>query len=102
MAAYVVVEVEVNEPVEYERYKSMAPSSIAAYGGRYIVRGGTCEALEGEWVPRRLVVLEFPTRERARAWWDSDEYREARSLRHRTASTNMVLIDGVEAQPDSR
>jgi len=99
MAAYVVVEIEVEDPIEYERYKGMAPPSITHYGGRYLVRGAQCETLEGDWTPRRLVILEFPDLERARSWWSSEEYREARALRHRTARTRMVLIEGIAKQP---
>lgn len=94
MPAYVIVEIDVKDPTRYEDYKGMAPASIAAYGGRYLARGGRTDALEGGWSPKRLVVLEFDNLERARAWWDSPEYREARDLRHQTATTRMVAIDG--------
>jgi uncharacterized protein (DUF1330 family) len=85
MAAYILVEVHANDPVAYERYKELAPPSIALFGGRYLVRGGACDTLEGDWRPRRVVVLEFPSAERARAWWHSDEYREAKALRQSCA-----------------
>lgn len=94
MSAYVVVQIEVEDPVRYAEYKRIAPPSIAAYGGRYVVRGGACEILEGTWLPPRLVVLEFPTAERARAWWDSPEYAEAKALRQESARTEMLLIEG--------
>lgn len=95
MSAYIVVEIEVTERKDYERYKEMAPGSIARHGGRYLARGGRCETLEGDWAPSRLVVLEFPSAERARAWWSSEDYREAKALRQRCARTRMVLIEGV-------
>jgi len=95
MAAYVVVDIEVIEPVEYEEYKKLAAPSVTAYGGRYIVRGGAAEVLEGEWVPNRLVILEFPTATQARTWWASAEYSIAKAIRHRTARTNMVLVEGM-------
>jgi uncharacterized protein (DUF1330 family) len=79
----------------YERYKQLAPAAIAAYGGRYLARGGPSQTLEGEWQPSRLVILEFPTLEKARAWWDSGEYAPAKKLRHASARTEMVLIEGV-------
>lgn len=94
MSAYVVVQIEVEDPVRYAEYKRIAPPSIAAYGGRYVVRGGACEILEGTWLPPRLVVLEFATAERARAWWDSPEYAEAKALRQESARTEMLLIEG--------
>ena len=64
------------------------------YGGKYIVRGGKTEVLEGDWIPKRIVVLEFPTMERAKEWLNCEEYREPRKLRHRTAKTNMLLVEG--------
>lgn len=93
-AAYVVVQVAVDDPDDYERYKALAPPSIAAYGGRYLIRGGASEVLEGTWQPPRLVVLEFPSAAQARAWWDSPEYAAAKALRQRCARTEMLLIEG--------
>ena len=95
MAAYVAVEVEVLDPNRYEKYKQMVPPSLAAYGGRFLVRGGAVESLEGEWLPKRFVLLEFPSVAQAKAWWDSPEYGEAKSLRHATARTQMIVIEGV-------
>ncbi|HEX2204424.1 MAG TPA: DUF1330 domain-containing protein [Longimicrobium sp.] len=97
MPAYVIVDITVEDPATYERYKALAPPSIAAYGGRYLVRGGATEVLEGTWSPRRLVVLEFPTPERARAWWASPEYAEAKALRQSCARTGMLLVEGLAA-----
>lgn len=94
MPAYVVVQIDVEDPVRYAEYKRMAPPSIAAYGGRYVVRGGACEILEGSWLPPRLVVLEFASAERARAWWASPEYAPAKALRQASAQTEMLLIEG--------
>jgi uncharacterized protein (DUF1330 family) len=94
MPAYVVVQITVEDPVRYAEYVRMAPPSIAAHGGRYIVRRGACEILEGSWLPPRLVVLEFPTVEQARAWWASPEYAPAKTLRQQSASTEMLLIEG--------
>lgn len=99
MSAYVVVQIAVQDPAAYERYKAMAPPSIATYGGRYIVRGGPCEILEGGWQPPRLVVLEFPTSAQARAWWSSPEYAPAKALRQSCARTEMLLIEGVAPTP---
>ena len=95
MPAYVVVQITVEDPVRYAEYRRIAPPSIAVYGGRYVVRGGAGEILEGSWLPPRLVVLEFPTVEQARAWWGSPEYAPAKALRQQCASTEMLLIDGV-------
>ena len=95
MAAYVVVEIEVTDPVRYEDYKQMAEASVTAFGGRYVVRGGLAETLEGDWHPARLVMLEFPSAERAREWWSSELYRPGKELRQATARSRMILVRGV-------
>lgn len=95
MPAYVIVDVEVKDREAYEEYKKLAPPSIAMYGGKYIARGGRTEVLEGEWSPRRLVILEFESLERAREWVNCPEYAEARKLRHSSATTNMVVVEGL-------
>ena len=95
MPAFVVVQITVQDPATYERYKELAPPSIGQYGGRYIARGGSTQVLEGSWNPTRLVILEFPTLERARAWWASPEYAEAKALRQKCAATEMLLLEGL-------
>jgi uncharacterized protein (DUF1330 family) len=95
MPAYVVVEVDIHDAERYARYKDLAPPSIYQYGGRYIARGGKTEALECDWSPPRFVILEFENADRARAWWSSPEYAEAKKLRHATASTRMLLVEGL-------
>ena len=94
MPAYVVVEVEVNDPVRYEQYKAMVPPSLETYGGRFLVRGGKVETLEGDWSPKRFVMVEFPSAEQAKAWWASGEYAEAKALRQATARTQMIVVEG--------
>ena len=96
MAAYVIVELEVTEPVEYEQYKRVAGATVEKYGGKYIVRGGKTEVLEGNWKPKRIVILEFPTTDRAKEWLNCEEYREPRKKRHATAKTNMLVIEGFD------
>ena len=95
MPAYVIVDIQVTDPVGYEEYKKLAPPIVAAYGGRYLARGGKTETLEGDWLPKRLVILEFESAERAKVWLNSPEYRAARQLRHQTTKTNMVVVEGV-------
>jgi len=95
MSAYVIVDVTINDPVEYEAYKKLTPASIAAYNGKFIVRGGQTEILEGDWQTGRVVVLEFPTLAIAKAWWASEEYGVAKSIRHRAADTKMIVVEGV-------
>lgn len=94
MAAYVVVQIRITDPETYARYRELAPPSIAQYGGRYLVRGGPSTLLEGSWQPARLVILEFPDRAHAEAWWGSPEYADAKALRQRSADTEMLLIEG--------
>ena len=94
MPAYVVVQIAVHDPAGYEEYKALAPATVAAYGGRYLIRGGVSQVLEGSWQPSRLVVLEFPTMAQARAWWDSPEYTPVKAVRQRCAQTEMLLIEG--------
>ena len=95
MPAFVIVDVDVVDAERYEHYKQLAPPSIAAYGGRYIARGGRVDVLEGQWLPKRCVVLEFPSAEQARRWWESPEYAEAKRLRQQTATTNMIVVEGL-------
>lgn len=104
MAAYIIVEVDVHNPEEYEDYKQLTPASLRPFNGKFIVRGGATETLEGDWQPERIVVLEFPTKEAAESWWSSDEYAPAKALRQRTAATRMILVDGYEAplNPDGK
>ncbi len=95
MAAYVIADVEITDPVQYAAYIRIVPPTIARYGGRFLVRGGRTEALEGSWSPRRVVVLEFPTFEQARDWWASEEYSTPKALRQGASNGNLILVDGV-------
>jgi len=95
MPAYILVEIEITDPVGYEEYKKQAAVTVRQYGGKYIVRGGACETLEGDWQPKRIVVLQFDNIERAKAWLNSPEYVEPRKQRHRTAKTRMILVEGL-------
>ena len=95
MAAYIIAQIDVRDAERYEDYKRLVPPTLAAYGGRFIVRGGAAEALEGEWPPRRVVILEFPSAEKAREWWGSDAYTPAKELRQATADSQLILVEGV-------
>jgi uncharacterized protein (DUF1330 family) len=95
MPAYMIADIRVTDPVRYEEYKRLAAPSVAAYGGRYIVRGGPAEKLEGEGEISRIVVLEFPSIEQARVWWSSAEYAPAKALRHECATAEMLLVEGM-------
>ena len=95
MAAYALVEIEVTDPETYARYREMAPAIVAAFGGKYLMRGGATETVEGTWQPRRLVILEFPSMERLHAFYDSPEYAEAKALRQRSTKSTMVFCEGL-------
>ena len=94
MPAFVIVEIEIHNPAEYEEYKKLTPAAIAAYDGRFVVRGAQSESLEGDWNPQRIVVLEFPSVERAKEWWNSPEYTKAKTIRQRAAKTKMLVVEG--------
>lgn len=96
MAAYVITDIDITDPVGYEEYRKLAAPTMGAYGGKFVVRGGRVEELEGEWSPKRLIVVEFESFEQAKRWYASQEYRVAKSVRERTAITNMILVEGVE------
>lgn len=95
MSALVVVEIEVHDQELYKSYTRLTPSSIAAYNGKFIARGGDTIVLEGNWKPKRLVILEFPSVEIANSWWHSEEYSKIREIRQKAASTKMIIIEGV-------
>jgi uncharacterized protein (DUF1330 family) len=95
MSAYVIADIDVQDPVRYDDYRKMVPASIAAYGGRFLARGGKVESLEGPWEPKRTVIVEFPSVERAKAWWDSDEYAPAKALRRSASQGSLILLEGL-------
>ena len=95
MPAYVIVDIDILDPVGYEQYKNLAGATVEKYGGKYIVRGGKNEVLEGDWRPKRIVILRFDSMARAKEWLNCQEYREPRKMRHRTANTNMIVVEGM-------
>ena len=95
MPAYVIVEIDVLSDETYETYKQMVPASLASFDGKFLVRGGATEELEGNWSPKRLVILEFPSIDQAKAWWNSPDYLEAKRVRQASANTKMIVVEGV-------
>ena len=95
MPAYFIVDNEVIDPAGFEEYRKQVPDTVVKYGGKFLVRGGQLQTLEGDWKPARIVVTEFPSIEQARRWYDSEEYRPLRALRLRTARGSVVLVEGV-------
>jgi uncharacterized protein (DUF1330 family) len=96
MPAYVIAETDIADPDQYARYMAASPAAIAEGGGRFVVRGGDVEVLEGDWRPPRLVVLEFDDVEAAQRWYDSAQYRAVRALREGAGRVNMVLVPGYD------
>jgi len=95
MAAYAVVNVEITDSAGFAEYRKSVPATIAAFGGRFLTRGGAMEVLEGDWTPKRLVILEFPDAATLKAWYHSPEYQELLELRKRTATSDFVIVEGI-------
>ena len=95
MPAYLIVETDIHDPEQYELYKAASPGAVAAGGGRFLVRGGELAVLEGDWQPKRLVVLEFESLEAAKRFYESEQYQEAKRLRDGAADLRMVAVEGV-------
>ena len=95
MPAYVLANVRITDPAGFEEYRKLVPASIAAFGGRYLVRGGATEVTEGDWKAHHLIVLEFPDVETIKAWYHSAAYKKLLELRQRTATTDFAIIEGV-------
>jgi len=95
MSAYLIADVEVLDSAGYEEYRQQVPATIAAFGGKYLVRGGALTALEGDWSPKRCVVLEFPSLEKLKAWYDSPAYVPLRAVRQRTTKSKLVMVEGL-------
>ena len=93
MSAYVIAEIDVENPEGYEEYKQLANEAIAKHGGRFVARGGKTQAWEGEWSDR-IVVLEFESLDAARAWYFSDDYQAAAAVRHRNSRARIIAVEG--------
>lgn len=91
---YIIAEVEVTDPTLFEQYRAGVPPTVAAHGGRYLVRGGAMTPAEGDWHPKRLIVLEFPDLKAAKAWHESAAYAPLKAMRERSARTKMVIVEG--------
>jgi uncharacterized protein (DUF1330 family) len=96
MPAYVIVETDITDPEQYEKYRAASPGAVAAGGGHFVVRGGELAVLEGDWQPSRLVMLEFEDLAAAKRWYESEIYQEAKQLREGAAHLRMVAVQGVD------
>ena len=95
MPGYVIGNINVTDPDAFEEYRGMVPATVAAYGGKYLVRGGVADVVEGDWNPNRLVVLEFESVERAREWYNSPEYTLAKAVRLKASTGDLLFVEGV-------
>ena len=94
MAAYFIADLEITDPAGFEEYRQLVAPQVAAYGGKYVVRGGALETVEGDWSPGRIVILEFESMEKLKAWYGSDDYRPVMSKRHSSANSKVVIVEG--------
>jgi uncharacterized protein (DUF1330 family) len=95
MPAYLIANIDVTDPAGFETYRALVAPTIAAAGGRYLVRGGNVQVLEGQWQPKRLVVLEFESVAAALEWYESDAYAPAKAIRERTTRSDAVIVEGL-------
>ena len=94
MAAYVIADIEVTDPTAFEEYRQKVAPLVAKYGGKYLVRGGASEAVEGDWVPNRLVVLEFENMDRLKEFYHGEEYRPVMAIRTKSTVSKVVIVEG--------
>ena len=97
MPAYVIADIEVHDPDSYKEYAARVQATLDPFQGRFLVRGGHTETLEGDWQPQRVVVIEFPSADHARGWHDSPDYVKAMEIRHRASTGSLILAEGVES-----
>jgi uncharacterized protein (DUF1330 family) len=95
MVAYAIVDLDVKDPSKLESYRRDVPATVAKYGGRFIVRGGACEVLEGDWTPKRIVVLEFPTMDALKRWYHSEEYKPLLAQRLAHSAADLIAVEGI-------
>ncbi len=95
MPAYLISQIEVHDPKGYEEYRKLVGASLAKYGGKFVARGGRIDVLEGDWKPKRVVICEFESLERARQWYESAEYRPAMDIRQKTSDAKIIVVEGI-------
>ena len=95
MAAYMIANINVTDPTGFEEYRRLVAPTIEKYGGKYVVRGASPEVIEGNWAPKRLVVLEFESIEQAKQWYTSEEYSSVRLIGQRVSNSDVVFVQGV-------
>lgn len=95
MPAYLLVELEIVDPIGFGEYRKAVVPLVEKYDGKYLAASDRVEALEGGWHPKRIVMIEFPSMQKAKEWFGCEEYREPSKIRKRTAKTKMILMEGV-------
>ncbi len=95
MSAYVIVDIEIHDAAAYDEYRKVVGATLVQYSGKFVVRGGKIDVLEGSWHPKRIVVLEFESAARARQWYDSEEYRMPKQIRMRASKGNIIVVEGI-------
>jgi len=95
MPGYVIADVEVTDPTMFEEYRKQVPGTVQKFGGKFLTRGGAVQSLEGGWQPKRLVIIEFPSVEQARKWYDSEEYRSPKELRMKCSKGKLLIVEGI-------
>ena len=95
MSAYVIVDIEIHDAAAYDEYRKLVGATLVQYGGKFVVRGGKIDVLEGGWNPKRIVVLEFESAARARQWYDSEDYRAPKQIRMRASKGNIIVVEGI-------
>jgi uncharacterized protein (DUF1330 family) len=96
MSAYLIVDIDIKDPQRFEEYREVVPGLIEKHGGKYLVRSEEHEVLEGNWTPARLIIFQFPDRASIHNLFKDPDYQPMKKLRHETASTNLVVVDGIE------
>ena len=97
MAAFVIADVDVKDPDKFKEYSKLTPNILKTYGGRYLVRGGYVEVVEGTWTPNRLVVMEFESIAQLKRWYNSPDYTDALKIRQGSSESNVIVAEGVES-----
>ena len=95
MAGYVIVDLQITDAEVYAEFRERVAGTVEAHGGRYLVRGGSAETIEGDWAPERLIVMEFDSVAKIKTWLASPEFTDLREIRHRSATANVIVVEGV-------
>ena len=95
MAAYALIDVEITDHAAFAEFRDRAPAIVEAHGGRFLVRGGATEVVQGDWTPHRVVIVEFDSVERVKSWWNSPDHTELRATLDRSSNTTMTIVEGV-------